>query len=179
MSVSPYVPIRCYTCGKVIQHIYTDMITQAEKNNIPYKEYINSINLGKRWCCRVRLLAPIKGLRSRISTKIRTPSEIEEEERYSRLTDFLGDRNYEETLDEEYIEDEEDDFNVLDELKNAANKHVNIEAEKIGEISDESESEEEIPVKRLLKKVKRKKIISSKSNIVKKELKGIKIKTKK
>jgi DNA-directed RNA polymerases I, II, and III subunit RPABC5 len=49
------LPIRCFTCSKVIGHLWTPYQTQLQENPDKGKEILDNLNL-KRYCCRRMLL---------------------------------------------------------------------------------------------------------------------------
>ena len=52
------IPIRCYTCGKVISHLYDDFI-QGLKKGREAKELLDEFNL-TRYCCRRMLITHVE-----------------------------------------------------------------------------------------------------------------------
>lgn len=44
------VPVRCFSCGKVVGHLYDDYKKRVEKGEDP-KRVLDSLGL-KRYCCR-------------------------------------------------------------------------------------------------------------------------------
>ncbi|WP_455141228.1 DNA-directed RNA polymerase subunit N [Candidatus Hodarchaeum mangrovi] len=52
------IPIRCYTCGKVIAHLY-DAFLEGLKEGKTAKELLDSFNL-TRYCCRRMLITHVE-----------------------------------------------------------------------------------------------------------------------
>ena len=52
------IPIRCYTCGKVIAHLYDDYL-KAKENNEDLGEVLDSLGL-ERFCCRRMLITHVE-----------------------------------------------------------------------------------------------------------------------
>ena len=51
------IPVRCFSCGKVIGHLYTDFKMRVEDGEDPDK-VLNELGL-KRYCCRQVFLGHI------------------------------------------------------------------------------------------------------------------------
>lgn len=51
------IPIRCYTCGKVIAHLYDDYVQGLKEGKEP-DEMLDSFEL-KRYCCRRMLITHV------------------------------------------------------------------------------------------------------------------------
>ncbi|MHA2244769.1 MAG: DNA-directed RNA polymerase subunit N [Candidatus Hodarchaeales archaeon] len=51
------IPIRCYTCGKVIAHLYDDYVQGLEEGKEP-EEILESFDL-IRYCCRRMLITHV------------------------------------------------------------------------------------------------------------------------
>jgi len=51
------IPVRCFTCGKVIGHLWNDYVKLIEENNTS-KEALDTLGL-KRFCCRRMLLTHV------------------------------------------------------------------------------------------------------------------------
>jgi DNA-directed RNA polymerase subunit N len=58
------IPVRCFTCGKVIGSKYTEFKERVEKGEEP-KEVLDSLGI-KRYCCRRMLLSHVELLKSAI-----------------------------------------------------------------------------------------------------------------
>ena len=52
------IPIRCYTCGKVIAHLYDDFIQGLKEGKEP-DEMLESFEL-TRFCCRRMLITHVE-----------------------------------------------------------------------------------------------------------------------
>ena len=52
------IPIRCYTCGKVIAHLYDQFLEGIEEGKDP-KELLDSFGLN-RYCCRRMLITHVE-----------------------------------------------------------------------------------------------------------------------
>ncbi|MFX0015537.1 MAG: DNA-directed RNA polymerase subunit N [Promethearchaeota archaeon] len=52
------IPIRCYTCGKVIAHLYDDYVQGIKEGKDP-KELLDSFGL-TRYCCRRMLITHVE-----------------------------------------------------------------------------------------------------------------------
>lgn len=52
------VPIRCFTCGKVIGHLYDEWIAKLKAGNKP-KETLDGFRLN-RYCCRRMLISHVE-----------------------------------------------------------------------------------------------------------------------
>ena len=52
------IPIRCYTCGKVIAHLYDDFIQGLKEGKEP-DEMLDSYEL-TRFCCRRMLITHVE-----------------------------------------------------------------------------------------------------------------------
>lgn len=52
------VPIRCYTCGKVLAHLYDDYV-QGRKEGKEQGELLDSFGLN-RYCCRRMLITHVE-----------------------------------------------------------------------------------------------------------------------
>ncbi|MFX0173543.1 MAG: DNA-directed RNA polymerase subunit N [Candidatus Hodarchaeota archaeon] len=52
------IPIRCYTCGKVIAHFYEDFI-EGLKEGKEEQELLDSFGLS-RYCCRRMLITHVE-----------------------------------------------------------------------------------------------------------------------
>jgi len=48
------IPIRCFSCGKPIAHLYSEYKKQVEAGR-PKKEVLDELGL-KRYCCRAQFL---------------------------------------------------------------------------------------------------------------------------
>ncbi len=44
------IPVRCFSCGKVVGHLYEDFKKRTEKGEDP-KKVLDSLGL-RRYCCR-------------------------------------------------------------------------------------------------------------------------------
>ena len=51
------IPIRCFSCGKPVAHLYKDFKERVEKGESP-KEVLDSLKL-TRYCCRSVFLSHI------------------------------------------------------------------------------------------------------------------------
>ncbi len=51
------IPVRCFTCGKVIGHLYADFKKRVENEEKPDK-VLNELGL-KRYCCRQMFLGHV------------------------------------------------------------------------------------------------------------------------
>lgn len=58
------IPVRCFTCGKVIGSKYVEFKERVEKGEDP-KEVLDSLGI-KRYCCRRMLLSHVDLLKSAI-----------------------------------------------------------------------------------------------------------------
>lgn len=52
------IPIRCYTCGKVIAHFYDDYVQGLKEGKDP-EDMLDSFEL-KRYCCRRMLITHVE-----------------------------------------------------------------------------------------------------------------------
>jgi len=52
------IPIRCYTCGKVLAHLYDDYIEGLKEGKAP-NELLDSFGL-TRYCCRRMLITHVE-----------------------------------------------------------------------------------------------------------------------
>jgi len=52
------IPVRCFTCGKVISHLWLIYIEELEKDKKTPKEILNELGL-KRYCCRRMILSHV------------------------------------------------------------------------------------------------------------------------
>jgi DNA-directed RNA polymerase subunit N len=51
------IPIRCFSCGKPIAHLWDEFKTRTSKGEEP-KKVLDDLNLD-RFCCRVMLLSHV------------------------------------------------------------------------------------------------------------------------
>jgi DNA-directed RNA polymerase subunit N len=51
------IPVRCFSCGKVIGHLYEDFKKRVEKGEDP-KKVLDNLGL-ERYCCRAVFLGNI------------------------------------------------------------------------------------------------------------------------
>ena len=64
------IPIRCWTCGKVIGHLFDEWIRRLEEGDKP-KDILDSMNL-ERYCCRRMLIAHVEILDETIKFSLTT-----------------------------------------------------------------------------------------------------------
>lgn len=55
--VNTIVPVRCFSCGKVVGHLYEDFIKRVKKGEDP-KKVLDSLGL-ERYCCRAVFLGHV------------------------------------------------------------------------------------------------------------------------
>ena len=55
------IPVRCFTCGKVIGHLWEEFKERIEKGE-PAKKVLDELGL-KRYCCRQMFLGHVDLLR--------------------------------------------------------------------------------------------------------------------
>lgn len=51
------IPVRCFTCGKVVGHLYADFKRRTEEGKDP-KKVLDELGL-KRYCCRQLFLGHV------------------------------------------------------------------------------------------------------------------------
>ncbi len=51
------IPVRCFSCGKVVGHLYDDFIKRVEKGENP-KKVLDDLGL-ERYCCRALFLGHV------------------------------------------------------------------------------------------------------------------------
>jgi len=51
-------PVRCFSCGKPVGHLYAEYKERVNKGESP-KEVLDSLNL-KRYCCRALFLGHVE-----------------------------------------------------------------------------------------------------------------------
>ncbi len=54
------IPIRCFSCGKPVGHLWEEFKTQTEKGK-PVKEVLDSLEL-KRFCCRTVVMSHVDSI---------------------------------------------------------------------------------------------------------------------
>ncbi|KAH0572330.1 DNA-directed RNA polymerase [Spironucleus salmonicida] len=52
------IPVRCFTCGKVVGHLYDTYIRETEQNGRDPKEVLDELNC-PRYCCRRMLITHV------------------------------------------------------------------------------------------------------------------------
>jgi len=55
------IPVRCFTCGKVIGHLWEEFKERVEKGE-PAKKVLDELGL-KRYCCRQMFLGHVELLK--------------------------------------------------------------------------------------------------------------------
>lgn len=56
-GVKMIIPVRCFSCGKVIGHLYEKFVEELKTNQDP-AEVLNKLGV-KRYCCRRMLLSHV------------------------------------------------------------------------------------------------------------------------
>ncbi|MEM5792959.1 MAG: DNA-directed RNA polymerase subunit N [Candidatus Aenigmatarchaeota archaeon] len=51
------IPVRCFSCGKVVGHLYEEFKKRVENGEDP-KKVLNELGL-KRYCCRTLMLGHV------------------------------------------------------------------------------------------------------------------------
>ena len=54
------IPIRCFSCGKPVGHLWEEFKTKTEKEK-PVKEVLDSLEL-KRFCCRSVVMSHVDSI---------------------------------------------------------------------------------------------------------------------
>lgn len=57
-AVSMIIPVRCFTCGKVIGHLYEEYARRTEAGE-PAQKVLDDLKL-ERYCCRRMLLSHVE-----------------------------------------------------------------------------------------------------------------------
>ena len=52
------IPVRCFSCGKVIGNIYNTYLKLINENNISSEEALKQLNL-TRYCCRRMIISHV------------------------------------------------------------------------------------------------------------------------
>ncbi|CAL5974174.1 DNA-directed_RNA polymerase [Hexamita inflata] len=52
------IPVRCFTCGKVIAHLYEDYVRRVEENQENPETVLNELGCS-RYCCRRMLITHV------------------------------------------------------------------------------------------------------------------------
>ncbi|CAL6070784.1 DNA-directed_RNA polymerase [Hexamita inflata] len=52
------IPVRCFTCGKVIAHLYEDYVRRVEENQENPETVLNDLGCS-RYCCRRMLITHV------------------------------------------------------------------------------------------------------------------------